>query len=59
MASRFSPQHDLLLKMLIVFVEKDILNPNHTIFLFCLFKHCENLSEAEYWEKERKGREGK
>ena len=59
MASCFSPQHDLLFKMLIISVEKATLNPDYTVFLFCLFKHCKNLSEAECWERGIKERGGK
>lgn len=47
------------LKMLIVFIEKDILNPDYAIFLFCLFKHSKNLPEARCWEKVLKERKGK
>lgn len=39
------------LKMLITFVEKDILNPDYAVFLFYWFKHSKNLPEAGCWER--------
>lgn len=62
MTTYSNPHPDLLLKIFIVLVEKNILNPNYSIFLFCLFK--QNLSswilgEGREENKEKKENTGK